>query len=60
MVNSPLVSIVTPVFNGQKYIEDSILSVFNQSYGNYEYIIVDGKSTDNTLSIIKNYTNIVV
>ena len=59
MVNSPLVSIVTPVFNGQKYIEDSILSVFNQSYGNYEYIIVDGKSTDNTLSIIKNYTNIV-
>ena len=52
-------SIDTPVFNGQKYIEDSIQSVFNQSYTNYEYIVVDGNSTDRTLSIIQKYKSII-
>lgn len=49
------ISIVTPVFNGEEYIEKCILSVKNQNYGNYEHIIVDGGSTDNTLDIIKKY-----
>jgi glycosyltransferase involved in cell wall biosynthesis len=55
MENSPLVSIITIVYNGEKYIENAILSVINQSYKNIEYVIIDGGSTDNTVSIIKKY-----
>lgn len=51
------ISIVTPVYNGEQYIEKCILSVKNQNYSNYEHIIVDGGSTDNTLAIIKKYEN---
>ena len=49
------VSIITVCFNSEKTIEKTILSVLGQSYGNVEYIIIDGKSTDGTLSIIKKY-----
>ena len=51
----PLVSIITIVYNGERYIENTIQSVVIQRYKNIEYIIVDGGSTDNTLSIIKKY-----
>src|ERR1700739_123500 len=51
----PLVSIITVVYNGSKYIEQTINSVLNQSYKNIEYIIIDGGSTDDTLNIIKRY-----
>ena len=51
----PLISIITIVFNGEKYIEDTILSILNQSYRNIEYIIIDGGSIDGTLDIIKKY-----
>lgn len=53
--DKPLISIITVVFNGEKYIEQTIQSVINQSYQNVEYIIIDGNSTDKTLDIIKNY-----
>ena len=43
------------VFNGEKYLEDTIKSVLNQSYTNWEYIIIDGGSTDGTINIIKKY-----
>jgi len=51
----PLVSIVTPSYNQAQFIEDTILSVKNQGYPNIEHIIVDGKSTDKTLEILKKH-----
>lgn len=51
----PLISIITVVFNGEKYLEETIQSVINQTYDNVEYIIIDGGSTDGTLEIIKRY-----
>ena len=55
--NLPLLTIITVVLNGEKYIEQTIDSVFNQRYKNIEYIIIDGGSTDNTLNIIEKYSN---
>ena len=49
----PLVSIITVVRNGEKYLEQTIKSVLNQSYKNIEYLIIDGDSKDKTLKIIK-------
>lgn len=51
----PLISIITVVYNGEKYLEETILSVINQTYENIEYIIIDGGSSDGTLDIIKKY-----
>jgi glycosyltransferase involved in cell wall biosynthesis len=49
----PLVSVITVVLNGEKFIEETFKSVFAQSYKNIEYIVVDGGSKDDTLDIIK-------
>ena len=54
---NPLVSIVTVVLNGEKYLESTIQSIVGQSYENMEYIIVDGGSSDKTINIIKKYEN---
>ena len=51
--NLPLISIITVALNSKKFLQQSINSVLNQSYKNYELIIVDGLSTDGTLDIIK-------
>ena len=51
--NLPLVSIITVVLNNKKSLQQSINSVLNQSYKNYELIIIDGKSNDGTLDILK-------
>ena len=53
----PLVSIVTPSYNAENYIEETIRSVVEQSYENWELLIVDDISTDGTLDIIKRYAN---
>lgn len=52
---TPLISIITVVYNGEKYLEQTIKSVINQTYKSIEYIIIDGGSTDKTLDIIKKY-----
>jgi glycosyltransferase involved in cell wall biosynthesis len=51
--NLPLISVITVTLNSKKFLQQSINSVLNQSYKNYELIIIDGQSTDGTLDIIK-------
>lgn len=53
--DKPLISVITVVCNGVEYIEETILSVINQTYENLEYIIIDNRSDDGTLDIIKKY-----
>ena len=52
-----LISIITPTYNCAKYIGETIESVINQTYKNWEMIIVDDCSTDNTKEIISNYSS---
>ena len=49
------VSVITVVYNGVKTIERTIKSVLGQSYGNIEYIIIDGNSTDGTQQLVTKY-----
>nr|WP_319472163.1 FkbM family methyltransferase [uncultured Pseudodesulfovibrio sp.] len=49
----PLVTVVTTVYNGVKHLEQAMRSIFNQSYENIEYIVIDAASTDGTLDVIK-------
>ena len=51
----PLISVITVVFNDETYLEETMQSVFNQTYDNVEYIVIDGGSTDGTVDIIKRH-----
>ena len=53
----PLITIITVTKNSEKFLETTIKSVTNQTNKNFEYILIDGGSTDNTLNIIKKYQN---
>lgn len=53
--DKPLVSIITPVLNRIKYVEECILNLLNQTYPNIEHILVDGSSTDGTVEILAMY-----
>lgn len=58
----PLVSIITPMYNSEKFILKTIESVINQTYSNWELLLIDDGSTDNTIQIVEDfkqkYTNI--
>ena len=56
--NTPLVTILTVAFNSEKTIAKTIDAVFNQTYPNIEYIIIDGASTDNTVQVAKSYQSL--
>lgn len=49
----PEVSIITPVFNSSKFLEETIASVLNQTFTDWEWMITDDKSTDNSVEIIR-------
>ncbi|OYZ57444.1 MAG: hypothetical protein B7Y17_06385, partial [Sulfuricurvum sp. 24-42-5] len=51
----PKVSVITPVYNGEKYLEETILSVLNQTFTNFEYFLINHASTDSSLEIIKRF-----
>lgn len=51
-----LVSIITPIYNGERYVKETINSVIKQTYPNWEMIIVDDGSKDNSAQIIKEFT----
>jgi teichuronic acid biosynthesis glycosyltransferase TuaG len=52
-----LVSIITPLYNSSKFIEECIASVLSQTYQNWEMIMVDDKSTDDTIEVVRKITN---
>lgn len=55
----PSISIITPNLNGEKFLEEAILSVVGQGYPNLEYIVMDGGSTDGSLEIINKYKDTI-
>lgn len=57
-MNKPLVSIFCSVYNREQFIEKTILSVLNQTYTNFEFLIVDDWSTDESWKIIEKYSKI--
>jgi len=57
--NKPFISLITVCFNSESTIKDTLDSVSIQSYDNYEYIIIDGCSTDSTLDVVSEYASIV-
>ena len=54
-MTSPLITIITIVYNGEKHLEQTIRSVLDQNYDHLQYIIIDGGSTDQSVEIIKKY-----
>ena len=54
----PTISVAMSVYNGEKYLSESIESILNQSFGNFEFIIADDGSKDNTYNILNRYANI--
>ncbi len=57
-MDRPLVSIIMPAYNVEDYIHESIASVLHQTYNNWELLIIDDASTDNTLSIINTFKDV--
>jgi len=57
MINPPLISVILPVYNGALYLREAIESILNQTYTNFEFIIINDGSKDNSEEIIKSYND---
>lgn len=60
MNSSPLVSVIIPVYNGEKYIEEAVQSVLNQTYSPIEIIVINDGSTDRTLGILEQFQGRII
>lgn len=60
MKKYPLVTVITPTYNRAPFLEETINSVLKQNYKNIEYIVLDGKSTDNTLEVVKKFKGKII
>jgi glycosyltransferase involved in cell wall biosynthesis len=54
-LKEPKISVITPSYNQDKYLERTILSVLNQEFKNFELIVIDGGSSDSSIDILKKY-----
>lgn len=54
-MSAPIISVIMPVYNGEKYLREAIDSILNQSYYKFEFIIINDGSTDQTLNILHSY-----
>jgi glycosyltransferase involved in cell wall biosynthesis len=52
---NPQITVVMPVYNGEKYLDTAIKSILNQTFTNFEFVIVDDASTDSSVRIINSY-----
>jgi len=56
-VKNSLVTVLMPVYNGEKYLNEAIDSILNQTYTNFEFLIINDGSTDRSVEIIKGYND---
>jgi len=59
MIQHPLVSIIVPTYNAAKWIDGTIESIFNQDFKDFEILIIDDGSTDNTFDVLINYLDYI-
>lgn len=57
-MRNPLISVILPVYNGEEHLTECIESVLSQTFNDFEFIIVDDASTDNTLKILQKFASI--
>jgi len=55
-MSKPEVSVITPVYNAEEFLKETIDSVLNQTYTSFEYLLIDDCSTDNSAAIIKEFS----
>ena len=56
-MNNPKVTVLMPVYNGEKYLAEAIESILNQTYKDFEFLIINDGSTDNSVKIIESYND---
>jgi glycosyltransferase involved in cell wall biosynthesis len=54
-MNIPVISVIMPVYNGEKYLREAIESILNQMFGDFEFIIIDDGSLDESIQLIESY-----